>query len=207
MLDKLDYRVLASGSSGNAVRIGQIMIDCGIPFSKMKDELFKCHTLLITHAHSDHVNAKTLTQIRQTFPRIHIYANYDVAQRFDLFNIIGSRAFKVKGAKIIPFELLHDVPCTGFVIQQDGLNIIYATDTAQIENPIDELEYDYIFLESNHDENKIDRLRHVYSRGNYDPIESKFRHLSTQKCKAFYYMYRRNNTSELIELHKSKRFY
>jgi hypothetical protein len=43
--------------------------------------------------------------------------------------------------------------------------------------------------------------------GNYSPYLSGKRHLSTQQAKAFWYMHRRSADSELIELHKSARFY
>ena len=41
----LDYNVIASGSKGNAVRIGNIMIDCGITFGRMEEDLYKVDTL------------------------------------------------------------------------------------------------------------------------------------------------------------------
>ena len=35
-LPELDYKVLSTGSIGNAVRIEDIMIDCGISYKTMK---------------------------------------------------------------------------------------------------------------------------------------------------------------------------
>ena len=77
----LNYNVIASGSSGNAVRIGSIMVDCGVGFTEMKEDLYKVDTLLITHAHSDHVKPTTLESIRREFPRVKVYGNADVAYR------------------------------------------------------------------------------------------------------------------------------
>ena len=68
----LDYKILSSGSIGNAVRIRNIMIDCGIAFNKMKDELYKCQYLLITHDHKDHVKPEVLKHIAAEFPNIKI---------------------------------------------------------------------------------------------------------------------------------------
>ena len=42
----LDYNVIASGSKGNAVRIENIMIDCGITFGRMEEDLYKVDTLI-----------------------------------------------------------------------------------------------------------------------------------------------------------------
>ena len=117
------------------------------------------------------------------------------------------RILKLKKKRtIIPFDCFHDVPCTGFVLQMNGLNILYATDTSKIKAP--ELPYDYIFLESNYDERKLREMAAQYKRKGYDPYtNSSIRHLSTQQCKEFYFVNRRNKESQLIELHKSKRFY
>ena len=87
---KLNYHVIASGSSGNAVRIGGIMVDCGVGFTEMKEDLYQVDTLLITHAHSDHVKPSTLESIRREFPRIKVYGNADVAYRYDVDKLDGS---------------------------------------------------------------------------------------------------------------------
>ena len=204
---KIDYKVIATGSKGNAVRIGHIMIDCGIAFSKMKDDLYKCDTLLITHTHSDHIKKSTLLKIMDEFPRIKIYGNYDVAYQYPTVKVIGTKSFKLRdGTLITPFEGTHDVPVTYFVIQKDDLNIIYATDTCEVENYLG-IKFDYVFLESNYDEHKLMTLGYKYKSKNYDPTDSSIRHLSTARCKGFYYMNRRNKDSVLIELHMSERFY
>ena len=204
---KLDYNVIATGSTGNAVRIGSIMIDCGIPFKKMKEDLYKVDTLLLTHSHSDHIHPATLKSIRKEFPRIKVYGNAHVAYQYDVDIVIGTARVRLpKNREVIPVEGRHDVPVTYFYIIMNGLNIIYATDTMKVENPLD-LPLDYVFLESNYDETKLRELGKQYKRRGYDPIKSSMRHLSTQQCKEFYYVNRRDATSELIELHQSHRFY
>jgi hypothetical protein len=100
----------------------------------------------------------------------------------------------------------HDIPVTGYIIQQDGLNILYMTDSNKVEMPVD-IPLDYIFLESNYDERKLAEIGKRYAKGSYDPIANAHRHLSTQKCREFYYVHRRDRDSQLIELHKSSRFY
>ena len=50
----LNYNVIASGSSGNAVRIGSIMVDCGVGFTEMKEDLYQVDTLLIRQGGRDH---------------------------------------------------------------------------------------------------------------------------------------------------------
>lgn len=203
----LDYHVIASGSSGNAVRIGSIMVDCGTTYAATRDDLYKVDTLLITHSHGDHIHAPTFNRIRKEFPRIKVYANAYTAYQYDVDVVIGTAPVKLpKKRTVIPFDGRHDIPVTYFIIQMDGLNIFYATDTSYVENPLN-LPLDYVFLESNYDERKLREMAKQYRRKGYDPAVSNLRHLSTQKCKEFYYVNRRNKDSELIELHKSSRFY
>lgn len=206
-MNTLEYNVLASGSSGNAVRIENIMIDCGIPFKKMRDDLYKVDTLLITHAHGDHVHASTFEAIRSQFPRIKVFANPDVAYRYPVDVVVGTKKMILPKKRIIrPYEGCHDVPVTYYIISMKKLNILYATDTCRIDNP-DEIPIDYFFLEANYDEKKLAAMRKQYKTRTYDPIESSLRHLSVQRAREFYYVNRRNTESELIELHKSSRFY
>lgn len=183
------------------------MIDCGISFSRMRDELFKVDTLLITHAHSDHIKEPTINKIRQGFPDIKVYANADVAYQYDVDKVIGTASFKLSdNRKITPFDGVHDVPVTGYVIEMKGYTILYMTDTAKVKPP-EEFRFDYLFLESNFDERKLKEQSKKYRRPGYDPYMSVTRHLSTQKCKEFYYVNRKDENSVLIELHKSQRFY
>ena len=182
------------------------MIDCGIPYKKMKDDLYKCDALLLTHIHTDHIKPSTLMSINADFPRIQTYGNPTTAYKFYVNHIISSKPFTVGDMTITPFEGEHDVEVTYFVIQKGDLNIIYATDTNKVENLLG-LKFDYLFLESNYDERKLAELSKQYTRKGYNPYDSSFRHLSTQKCKEFYYVNRRNRDSKLIELHMSNRFY
>lgn len=203
---KLDYNIIGSGSTGNAVRIENIMIDCGLAFSKMREDLYKVDALLLTHSHSDHIKPATLKSIRKEFPHIKVYGNAHTAYQYEVDKVIGSAEFKIKGANIIPFDGVHDIPVTGFVIQIEDLNILYMTDTAEVPIP-EGYPLDYVFLESNYDEVKLRMTAGRYARKGYDPYDSVLRHLSTQKCKEFYFLNRRSKDSVLIELHKSRRFY
>ena len=206
-MTELDYNVIATGSTGNAVRIENMMFDCGIPFKEMREDLYKVDSLFITHSHSDHVKEATLKSIRKEFPRIKVYGNANVAYQFDVDVVVGIAKIKLtKNRIVIPFDGVHDVPVTGYIIQMKDLNILYMTDTARVEMPED-LPLDYVFLESNYDENTLVQLAKQYRTKTYNPLESSLRHLSTQKCKEFYYVHRRDRDSKLIELHMSHRFY
>ena len=205
----MDYNIIGSGSSGNCVRVGDMLFDVGLPFTTIQDELFKVRYLFITHKHSDHINRVTYRKLRRKYPRITVVANYDVAQVIHVDKVVSdSSVFTLPGRTVTCFKLIHDVVCTGYNISMsDGTEIIYATDTSSLENAPDK-KYDYLFLESNHDEKKLEQIstnaKKLYG---YDAYSGGKRHLSTQQSKAFYFLHRRSRESEWIELHKSNRFY
>lgn len=203
----MNYRIIASGSKGNAVLINDVMVDCGIAFSKLKDYLYDVKVLLLTHIHSDHIKPSTLKRIKQEFPHINIVGNYEVAQVFGVDHIINvGYPLELKDYVFEAFECSHDVLTYGYIWSFDNYEIIYATDTNSLDNA-PKKKYDFLFLESNYDEIKLEKARGKVKTYGYDPYASGLRHLSTKDCKTFYYLNRRDRASELIELHKSERFY
>ena len=204
-MQDLDYEILATGSTGNCVRIGHVLIDCGISYRRMKSTLDKVDTLLITHSHSDHLNPASLSQIRKLHPQIKVGANYDVAYQYPVDRIFSEKPWTLKDGTVIhPQEGVHDVPVSFFSIEYKGLNIFYATDTNTVF-PYEDMKYDYVFCEANYDEEILKLIANQYRKKGYDPLMAAHRHLSLQQCKAFYYMNRKPE-GKLIELHQSKRF-
>lgn len=205
-MDNMNYKIISTGSKGNCVIINDVMVDCGVPFGKIREELYEIKYLLLTHVHSDHLNIKTIQQIAENFPRIKIIGNYEVHSAYNC-NIIANAGFDIETDHYIftPFECVHDVVCYGYTWTFEGQEIIYATDTSTMENAPAK-KYDFLFIESNHDEQKLDAVRNE-NKGSYNPYLSGKRHLSTQQAKAFYYLNRRNKDSQFIELHQSSRFY
>lgn len=202
----MNYKIISTGSKGNCVIINDVMVDCGVPFGKIKDDLYEIKYLLITHIHQDHLNKKTVQQIAENFPRIMIIGNYEVHNSYNC-NVIANAGFTIEtdDYSFYPFENSHDVLCYGYTWTFEGQEIIYATDTSTLKNA-PEKKYDFLFLESNHDEAKLEAVRNE-NKGSYNPYLSGKRHLSTQQAKAFFYLNRRNQQSQFIELHQSARFY
>ena len=201
----MHYEVIASGSKGNAVLINDVLVDIGIPFSTLKPYLYKVNYIIITHIHTDHLRMATYNQIKKLFPYIKFIGNWQVAQAVQV-DYVANAGYQVITDDYVfnPIELVHDVVCYGYWWQTRYGNVIYATDTNNMDNAPSDVPFDYIFLESNHSESKIKQAK--ATRG-YDPKISALRHLSTYKSKEFYYTHRRNAASEWIELHKSERFY
>jgi L-ascorbate metabolism protein UlaG (beta-lactamase superfamily) len=205
----IDYEIISTGSKGNCVVIDDIMVDCGVPFKKMKDYLYDVSVLLLTHIHSDHIKESTLKNIVVMFPHIEIYGNYEVAQVFSEYPIkvinTGVPFTTRNGILIEAFECIHDVVCYGYMFNTSGLDVIYATDTSDLRHAPDR-KFDYFFIESNHDEKKLVQLANARSFG-YNVIAGAQRHMSTQTAKTFYYMHRKGKDAKFIELHMSSRFY
>lgn len=187
--------------------INDVMVDCGVPFKVIKEHLYDVKYLLLTHIHSDHIRETTLNNIKKLFPRIKIIGNHEVHQLFGV-NIIANTSFPIETDDycFLPFECEHDVLTYGFTWEYEGKSIIYATDTSTMENAPDD-KFDYIFLESNHDEKKVELIRFNAKRYGYNAYAGAKRHLSTQDAKAFYYTHRKSKDSKFIELHQSERFY
>lgn len=204
----IDYQVIKTGSTGNCVIVGDMMFDCGVPYSLIRDRLYSIRYLFITHIHSDHLNEKTFYTIIREFPRIKTVANWHVNYSVPINHVVGSETvLTFKDREIEAFDCLHDVPTSGFVSRFKDLSLIYATDTSSLENAPAE-KYDYFFLESNHDENIIEAIRNDSRKlYGYDAWKGAMRHLSTQKSKAFYYTHRKDKDSVWVELHQSERFY
>ena len=205
-LDSLNYEVLKTGSKGNCVVIEDVMIDCGIPFSRMKDHLYDIKYLLITHQHSDHVKPATLQKIKDMFPKITILGNYEVAQRFGV-DIIVNNGFPVetRDYTFMPVKAVHDVICTGYSFWVKGLHVCYMTDTCSY-SAFKESPYDVFMIEANYDKNKLDAIGNNFKTRGYNPVLSAKRHSSSQEAKGFYYSNRRSIDSIFIPLHQSERF-
>lgn len=192
------------------------MVDCGVAYKKIKEPLYSVDYLLITHRHGDHVGKRTYEKIRDEFPNIVVITNDEVAGflKDDVDYIIeDGQPLEVGEYVFEAFKCIHDVKTFGYFWKyqdDDGqcYDIIYATDTHDYRHAPSKKKFDYLFLESNHDENKLNAIQYNSKKKyGYDAYGNGLRHASTQICKGYYYMHRKSEESELIELHKSERFY
>ena len=70
--------VIASSSAGNAILLGNgILLDCGIPYSKIKPYLKNIKAIFISHLwlHLDHCKDSTIKKIAFEYPNIKFIIN------------------------------------------------------------------------------------------------------------------------------------
>lgn len=158
--------VLGSSSSGNStyVEIGDVkfLIDVGLGFNDIKDKLFhlgvtadEINFILITHAHNDHVKCL------HSFSRVYdtkIYIGKETLEEYQKKDLIHNYEFienidNIMGINIKRIPISHDKKGFGYVIEKDGITLVYITDTGMIHSRYHEMmsNKDIYLLESNHD--------------------------------------------------------
>lgn len=67
----MTYNIVSTGSKGNAVIINEfLLIDCGVPYSKIKPYASKLKLVLLTHIHSDHFCKRTIRTLAKERPTL-----------------------------------------------------------------------------------------------------------------------------------------
>lgn len=214
----MTFDVIATGSGGNAVVLNKnIMIDCGVPFSKVKPYMKDLYLVLLTHIHGDHFNPRTVRALHRERPGlrwgccewmvgplleagvdkrvIDVYQHGDTLCYFRLF-------------MIEPVFLTHDVPNCGWKLAlfKDGKseNVFYATDTGTLEG-VDAPGYDWYFIEANHTRAELEeRARAKLDAGEFAyEIRAARNHLSQEQAEEWLYS-QMGPHSQYVFLHQHK---
>lgn len=178
-MDKLRFRSLASGSSGNCYFIGNasygILIDAGVGVRAIKRflqtmglDFHNIWGIFVTHDHTDHIKAVGVLGEKHHIPvyttrKIHegINANYRVTQKLST----SSQRFFEAGQKIEvgdmvikSFPVSHDASeCVGYSINYKEKTFAVATDLGYVSDEIANTlkEVDYMVLEANYDDEML----------------------------------------------------
>lgn len=207
------YEIIQSNSNGNAVIYNEdIMVDCGVPFSKIKPYFRQIKFLLLTHLHSDHFNKLTIKKLIDLRPTLYICCGQWLAQ--ELLEL-GVRKCKLLildmdcqydfGKYLItPFYAKHDVENCGYkiIVKKTNYKIFHATDINSLEG-IEAKNYDLYCLESNYDEEEIKaRIKEKEEKGEYTYEWRVLQtHLSKEECNRFL-IANMGEKSECIYLHQ-----
>jgi len=133
----VDITIHHSGSSGNLYQVGTLLIEAGVPIRQIKKSLdyrlSRISGCLISHSHGDHAcAARDLMKAG-----IDCYCSRDTATELGISGhrlhiLEAGTQFKVAGWTVRPFDLVHDVPCLGFLLASGGEKLMYANDTNYI---------------------------------------------------------------------------
>lgn len=150
---------LGSSSKGNCYILnasdGALIVECGISLTKVKkalnwrlDGVCGC---LVSHRHKDH--SKYLPDFIKNGIRVlaldDIFSAHDIHQHTFCLTLEPMHGYKVGGFKVLPFEISHDVPCLGFVIEHKDMGkLLFVTDTMMFNYNIKNL--NHILLEANY---------------------------------------------------------
>ncbi|MCW8932189.1 MAG: MBL fold metallo-hydrolase [Gammaproteobacteria bacterium] len=156
----MQFKILGTGSSGNCFLINDdLMIDAGLPYSKIKDKVKNVRYVLLTHIHGDHFNKSTIRKLAANHNVMFICGEW----LFDeLLNIVNSEsilvygfgiAFDAIGYDVAMVKAYHDVPNCGYRIMQDGHKHLHITDTYTLDG-IAAKGYHSASIECNHEINK-----------------------------------------------------
>lgn len=163
----MNIQTLASGSSGNCYKIDDgksaILLECGIPFSKIKQKLnfnMNIDGCLITHEHKDHAHAaKDLMKAG-----IDCWMTEGTAEALKLdghrLHRIGQiQRFTVGSFEVLSFATVHDAeePC-GFMLfsRETGELLLFVTDTMYVHYQLT-AQFDYILIECNYVEEILEK--------------------------------------------------
>lgn len=178
----LQFQSVVSSSSGNCLALWtpntRILIDCGLSSMKRTRHALTAifgdpstiDAVLLTHAHSDHISYYPLRVLEEYNQTIHIHTdNLDLIEQkhFRNYEFKGLNfqpfeytEFTVGDLLIKPFEVNHNpaFPTFGFQIFYKNKKVVIATDFCTGADIFENfLDADFIFVESNHDLDLLDR--------------------------------------------------
>lgn len=162
----IDYKIIASGSTGNATVInGNILIDCGVSVKALRPYIRDLNLVLLTHEHGDHFRASTVRELHRQRPTLrfgccewmvkHLLDAGVKPVVIDVYEIQDDTCYIYRpDFSVRPVRLTHNVPNCGYVIVYGGDTLLYATDTGSMDG-ITEPGLDLYLIEGNHSEAEI----------------------------------------------------
>lgn len=212
-LTSMNYNIISTGSKGNAVVIGGIiLIDCGVPFSALKGVYKDIKLVLLTHIHSDHFVPSTIRLLHERRPSLRFaccewLVNDLIKAGVCKYNIdvleIGVM-YDYGAFKVSPVRLYHNVPNAGYRLYFGTEKVFYATDTSTLDG-ISAKNYDLYMVEANYDPKRIiEDINEKKIKGEYAyEMNVMKNHLSKPDCDEFIKNNRGPN-SRYVYLHQHK---
>ncbi len=192
--------VLASGSKGNSTYVSSgkysILIDAGLSGIELEKRMASKNlpasnlkAILITHEHTDHVQAAFVISKRYKIPvyasRATMAAIGDKKKSFhEIREFVCGNAFRINGMEIQPFSISHDaVDPAGFTVSSGSKKMGIATDlgiaTSLVKTRL--MNCGLVMIEANHD--PVMLASGPYPWTLKQRVRSRVGHLSNQEAK------------------------
>lgn len=190
----MNYKIISTGSQGNAVIIEDILIDCGISAKLLKDDFRRIKLVLLTHIHSDHIKPSTIQWLARERPMLRFACcdylvptllSCNVPKRnIDVLEV--GKIYDYKAFKVSPVKLYHDVPNVGYRLFVGKEKAFYCTDTGHLQG-ITAKNYDLYLIEANYEDEELQqRIEEKTSQGLYCyELNVASRHLSQAQASEF----------------------
>ena len=175
--------IISSSSSGNCYIYNQdLMVDIGVPFSKIKSYYKDIKLLLLTHLHSDHLMKTTLKKIIYEKPTLKIVCGWWLVNNLVEIGVDKKNIYVLEidkkydlGKYIIePVMAFHDVPNCGYkiIIKSTNYKIFHISDTGSIDH-IEAKDYDWYSIEGNYetDEEIKKKIKEAREKGEFCYLE------------------------------------
>jgi len=136
----MKLKVISTGSIGNAYILETeneaLLIEAGVNFNDIKKaldfNLEKVAGCIVTHSHGDH--AKSIKDVMnagiQTFASKETLLATETFVHHNAIVLQPTKVHHIGGFKVMPFDVKHDVPCLGFLIDHPECGkTLFVTDT------------------------------------------------------------------------------
>jgi len=212
-------KVLSSGSKGNSTYIEsgntKILIDVGINFTMIKESLdeigknvYDLDGVLISHEHHDHIGGLQPLAKKVDVPvfiRKYLLPETKKAVKEDNIVVVDSSdQLTIGDLTITMFNNSHDVPNTGYIIDDGKTSLVYITDTGYVnrKNIEKTTNKDIYIIESNHDEEML--MNGPYPYMLKQRVIGDTGHLSNNSCTSYLKKVIGDNTKYIILAHISE---